>query len=38
MAQSFRDLMVRQRAMEMTVDIYALTQGFPKDEIYGLTS
>jgi four helix bundle protein len=38
MAQSFRDLMVWQRAMEMTVGVYALTQGFPKEEIYGLTS
>ena len=38
MAQSFQDLMVWQRAMEMTVGVYALTQGFPKEEIYGLTS
>ena len=38
MAQSFRDLMVWHRAMELTVQIYELTQGFPKEEIYGLTS
>src|ERR1700739_438138 len=38
MAQSFQDLMVWQRAMEMTVGVYALTQGFPKEEIYGLSS
>ena len=38
MAQSFQDLLVWQRAMEMTVGVYALTQGFPKEEIYGLTS
>src|SRR3982750_1685443 len=38
MAQSLRDLTVWQRAMEMTVGVYALTQGLPKDEIYGLTS
>jgi four helix bundle protein len=38
MAQSFEDLTVWQRAMEMTVGVYALTQGFPREEIYGLTS
>jgi four helix bundle protein len=38
MAQSFQDLLVWQRAMEMAVGVYALTQGFPKEEIYGLTS
>ncbi len=24
--------------MEMTVEVYALTKGFPRDEIFGLTS
>ena len=38
MAQAFQDLTVWQRAMEMTVSIYELTRGFPKDEQYGLTS
>ena len=38
MAQAFQNLTVWQRAMEMTVSIYALTKGFPKDEMYGLTS
>jgi four helix bundle protein len=38
MAQSFRDLAVWQRAMQLTVAIYKLTQGFPREEIYGLTS
>ncbi|HEY1646758.1 MAG TPA: four helix bundle protein [Terracidiphilus sp.] len=38
MAQSFRELTVWQRAMEMTVQVYELTLGFPKEEIYGLTS
>jgi four helix bundle protein len=38
LAQSFRELTVWQRAMEMTVQVYELTQGFPRDEIYGLTS
>jgi len=38
MAQSYQDLTVWQRAMEMTVHVYELTQGFPREEIYGLTS
>ena len=38
MAQSFEDLTVWQRAMEMTVQVYSLTQGFPESERYGLTS
>ena len=38
MVQSFRDLEVWKRSIQMTVSTYRLTQGFPKDEIYGLTS
>ncbi len=38
MAQSFEDLTVWQRAMEMTVQIYSLTSTFPDGERYGLTS
>jgi four helix bundle protein len=38
MSQSFRDLQVWQRAMQLTVSIYRLSQGFPREEIYGLTS
>ncbi len=38
MAQSFRELTVWQRAMELTVAIYRLTQTFPREEQYGLTS
>jgi four helix bundle protein len=38
MAQSFRDLQVWQRSMELTVVIYRLTQSFPREEVYGLTS
>jgi four helix bundle protein len=38
MAQSFRDLQVWQRSMELTVVIYRLTQNFPREEVYGLTS
>jgi len=38
MAQDARDLIVWQRAIELTVGIYTLTRSFPKDELYGLTS
>ena len=38
MAQDVRDLIVWQRAIELTVCIYKLTRSFPKDELYGLTS
>ena len=37
-AQSFRDLMVWQRAMQLTIAIYRLTGEFPREEQYGLTS
>jgi four helix bundle protein len=36
--QSFRDLVVWQRAMQLTVAVYRLTQDFPSEELYGLTS
>ena len=38
MAHSFRELVVWQRAMQLTVAIYRLTQEFPREEVYGLTS
>ena len=38
MSQSFRDLQVWRKAMQLTVTIYRLTQGFPREEVYGLTS
>lgn len=38
MGKSFRDLVVWQRAMQLTVAVYKLTQGFPREEQYGLTS
>jgi four helix bundle protein len=37
-AQDFHDLTVWQRAIDLTVCIYKLTQKFPKEETYGLTS
>jgi four helix bundle protein len=38
MPQDVHDLIVWQRAIELTVATYKLTRGFPKEEIYGLTS
>jgi len=38
MGQAFRDLQVWQRAIQLTVAIYRLTQGFPREEVYGLSS
>src|SRR4051812_8340579 len=38
MQEGFRDLIVWQRAVQMTVSIYGLTGKFPKEEMYGLTS
>ncbi|MFP5235104.1 MAG: four helix bundle protein [Acidobacteriota bacterium] len=35
--QSFRDLEVWQRSMELTAMIYRLTLGFPREEVFGLT-
>lgn len=37
-AQSFRDLAVWQRALQLTVAIYRLTADFPREEMYGLIS
>jgi len=37
MVKSFRDLLVWQKAMQLAVSIYRLTQDFPRDELYGLT-
>lgn len=37
-AKSFRDLIVWQKAHQFVLSIYKLTQAFPKEELYGLTS
>jgi four helix bundle protein len=37
-AEGFRDLIVWQRAVQMSVAIYQLTSDFPREEMYGLTS
>jgi four helix bundle protein len=38
MGNSFRDLVVWQRAMQLTVAVYKLTRAFPREELYGLTN
>ena len=38
MVRSFRDLTVWKKSIQMAVAVYRLTQGFPREEIYGLTS
>ena len=38
MPQDAQDLLVWQRAMDLTVCVYRLTQRFPKEETYGLVS
>lgn len=35
---SFRDLIVWQKAKELAVQIYRLTEQFPRSELYGLTN
>jgi len=34
----FRDLKVWQKAHRLTIAVYAATRGFPKEELFGLTS
>ncbi len=38
MRQSYRDLQVWQKGMDLVVRIYELTSLFPQNEMYGLTS
>lgn len=35
---SYKDLIVWQKSMELVVEIYKLTEKYPKSELYGLTS
>lgn len=35
---SFKDLLVWQKAMDISAEVYKLTYGFPEREIYGLTN
>ena len=36
--QSFKNLKVWEKAHSLTLDVYRSTTGFPKEEMYGLTS
>jgi four helix bundle protein len=36
--QDYRKLLVWQKAHKLVIDIYVITKGFPKDELYGVTS
>ncbi len=36
--RSYTDLIVWQKAIELVIGIYQATKGFPKEELYGLTS
>ncbi len=36
--KSYRDLLVWQKAMDLTVLVYGLTEGFPRGEEFGLKS
>lgn len=38
MIQSFRDLEVWQKSMDLTVRIYKATESLPRSEMFGLTS
>jgi four helix bundle protein len=38
MVESYRDLKVRQRAIQMTLTVHRLTTSFPKEEGFGRTS
>ena len=38
MGESYLDLRVWQRAMELVFGVYDVTRSFPKDELYGLVS
>jgi len=35
---SYKDLIVWQKAVDLVVEIYKLTENFPKSEMYGITS
>jgi four helix bundle protein len=37
-AKSYRDLLVWQRSIELTLALYKLTHSFPREEMFGLTS
>jgi len=36
--KSYKDLVVWQKSMNLVVDIYKITENFPREEVFGLTS
>ena len=36
--KSYKDLDAWKKSMQLVKEVYLLTKGFPKDELYGLTS
>lgn len=36
--QSYRDLTVYQKSVQLCIDVYLATEVFPRSELYGLTS
>ena len=36
--QSYRQLIAWQKAMDFVAEVYRVTRGFPKEEMYGVTS
>lgn len=36
--QSYKDLIVWQKSMELVISVYELTEQYPKTELYGLTA
>jgi len=38
MGLSYRDLIAWQKAMDFVMDVYRTSKGFPRDELYGLSS
>jgi four helix bundle protein len=37
-AKSFKDLIVWQKAHQLVLHIYQMTENFPKSELFGITS
>lgn len=37
-AHTYKDLIVWQKSFELAVEVYKITEEFPREEIYGLTS
>lgn len=38
MAKSYKDLVVWQKAMDLSIAVYQVTKSFPKEELFGMVS